>query len=112
MGAVMKRIYGCFDEATPSMLVIGNILFVLVLGLIDYYTGIELSFSIFYLLPVSIMSWYVGKCSGVLCSIVSAIVWFTILGIRQRMQISTWKCCSPGFPRFGGNTQRICRVGL
>ncbi|MCJ7626226.1 MAG: hypothetical protein MUO76_22270 [Anaerolineaceae bacterium] len=72
----MKQIIRYFDDAGPPVLATGSIVFVLFLGLVDHYTGIEFSFSIFYLLPISISSWYVGKNTGIVTSIVSAIVWF------------------------------------
>lgn len=46
------------------------------LGVVDYLTGSELSFSIFYLLPVSLAAWFVGKRAGVLISALSALAWF------------------------------------
>jgi len=48
---------------------------VLLLGLIDYLTGPEVAFSLFYLLPVSVITWVVGRTAGVLISIASAGAW-------------------------------------
>jgi diguanylate cyclase (GGDEF)-like protein len=47
----------------------------LVLGILDYITGYELSFSVFYLLPVAIATWYIGVGAGLLLSWVSAAIW-------------------------------------
>ncbi len=52
------------------------ILLVIFLGLIDYYTTSEISFSIFYLLPITFVSWYTGKWYGVIFSILCAVIWF------------------------------------
>lgn len=49
---------------------------VFLLGTIDYATGVEFSFSIFYILPIAVGSWYVGRHAGVLFSIESIIIWF------------------------------------
>jgi len=46
-----------------------------VVGLVDYLTGYEISFSLFYLIPVSIMAWFTGRRYGIAASIVSAMVW-------------------------------------
>lgn len=46
------------------------------LGLIDYFTGYEYSFSLFYLIPIAMVVWFVGKWFGIYAVIVSAIVWF------------------------------------
>lgn len=50
---------------------------VLVLGLIDYITGFELSFSFFYLLPITIVAWTAGRQAGLAFSVLCASIWFT-----------------------------------
>ncbi|GAB3015258.1 hypothetical protein GCM10027098_07110 [Bowmanella dokdonensis] len=44
-------------------------------GLLDIVTGYELAFSLFYLLPVSLAAWFVGKRFGLATSVVSALAW-------------------------------------
>jgi signal transduction histidine kinase len=46
-----------------------------IVGLIDYLTGHEISFSVFYLLGVSLAVWFVGKWCGALVSVLSVAVW-------------------------------------
>lgn len=48
---------------------------VMLLGLVDYFTGYEVSFSLFYLLPIAAASWFIGRAAGVLISILSAVSW-------------------------------------
>ncbi len=50
---------------------------VFVLGFIDYLTGFELSFSFFYLIPVTMIAWAVGRNQGLTFSVLSASVWLT-----------------------------------
>jgi DMSO reductase anchor subunit len=47
-------------------------------GTLDYFSGYELSFSIFYLVPISITSWYAGKRLGIFLCIVSAATWLLV----------------------------------
>lgn len=47
----------------------------LALGWLDYVTGYELGFFIFYSIPVAITAWYVGRLPAVLMSFASALVW-------------------------------------
>ena len=47
----------------------------LALGWLDYFTGYELGFFIFYSIPVSITAWYAGRFPAILMSIASALVW-------------------------------------
>lgn len=50
---------------------------VAILGIIDYLTGFELSFSFFYLIPVTMAAWALGRNTGLAFSTLSAVVWFT-----------------------------------
>ncbi len=47
------------------------------LGIIDHTTGYEVAFSIFYLLPIFIVSWYSGRGQGLIIACLSAAVWLT-----------------------------------
>jgi hypothetical protein len=49
---------------------------VLALGYIDYATGYEFGFFVFYFLPIAIAAWKLGFTSSCLISILSSIVWF------------------------------------
>jgi len=51
-------------------------LLLVVVGAIDYITGVEVSFSALYLVPVALGAWVLGRRTGVFFSIVSAIVWY------------------------------------
>lgn len=53
----------------------GEIALVLCVGVFDLWTGPELSFSIFYLLPVYLAVWLLDQWAGVLISVVSAVIW-------------------------------------
>jgi signal transduction histidine kinase len=45
------------------------------IGLVDYLTGFEIMFSVFYLLVVALATWYVGRGFGLLMSVLSIVVW-------------------------------------
>jgi len=45
------------------------------LGALDYITGTEASFALFYLFPVALASWWLGIRAGIVASVLSAIVW-------------------------------------
>lgn len=54
------------------------LILVLVVGTADFLTGFEISFSIFYLLPVMLTTWYVGMPAGIVLAVISAIVWLLV----------------------------------
>jgi diguanylate cyclase (GGDEF)-like protein len=52
-----------------------SLMLVLLLGVLDYLSGFEFSFSLFYLLPVALAAWYVNRDLAFLISIFSALTW-------------------------------------
>jgi diguanylate cyclase (GGDEF)-like protein len=54
------------------------VLLIAAVGALDYATGYEISFSVFYLLPVSVAAWYLGSIPGLLVSGASAATWLNV----------------------------------
>jgi len=42
---------------------------------VDYLTGFSVSLSVFYLIPISMVVWYVGRTAGIVVGGLCAIVW-------------------------------------
>jgi K+-sensing histidine kinase KdpD len=57
--------------------VIIAVVVVFILGWMDWLTGYELNFFLFYFIPILIGAWFVGLGSAVSLSVFSALVWFT-----------------------------------
>jgi diguanylate cyclase (GGDEF)-like protein len=53
-----------------------SIILVALIAIVDYLTGDEISFSIFYVVPIIIMAWYLGRIAGIVTSFVSAAAWY------------------------------------
>src|SRR5262249_23228470 len=49
--------------------------FLLFIGFVDFLTGFEVFFSVFYLLAVGVGTWFVGRSFGVILSVLSAAAW-------------------------------------
>jgi hypothetical protein len=45
-----------------------------IIGLVDYITGYEIGLSVFYLGPVAMCTWFISRRSGVLMSVLGAIM--------------------------------------
>ncbi len=59
----------------------------------DYLTGVELSFSIFYLVAISIATWFAGRNSGLFISIISVGCWLAgdlAAGARYSSHFVPW----------------------
>ncbi len=55
-----------------------SLVLVVALGAIDHVTGYEISFSLFYLVPISLAAWYGSLRQGILLGVVSATVWLIV----------------------------------
>jgi diguanylate cyclase (GGDEF)-like protein len=66
-----------FEKLSKPFLVITGFALIGGVGVLDFLTGYELAFSLFYLFPVSLLAWLVSQRLGVLASFVSACVWLT-----------------------------------
>ncbi|WP_336942900.1 GGDEF domain-containing protein [Acinetobacter modestus] len=71
MERTLERLFA-HNPAIRRLLII---LITTVLGIIDLVTGYEYSFSVFYLLPVSIAAWYDHAKITVVTILISAITW-------------------------------------
>jgi signal transduction histidine kinase len=54
---------------------VAGLLAVVLLGYADYLTGPDISFALFYLIPLSLVAWTCGRWSGFILSVISAAVW-------------------------------------
>jgi K+-sensing histidine kinase KdpD len=70
------------NRKPKSYLIALGIILLILIGIIHYMEAVmtkgELSFSIFYLLPILLVSWYVKLRAGIIMSFVCAVVWEVI----------------------------------
>jgi len=75
----MLQIVKRLENRSRIVLIAIALLIIAVIGLVDYLTGHEISFSVFYLLGVALAVWLIGKWFGALVSVLSVAVW--VVGI-------------------------------
>jgi diguanylate cyclase (GGDEF)-like protein len=63
------------ETSGKSFIILLSLLQIVVLGVMDYQTGFEISFSVFYLFPVAFTAWYGGKKTALFVSLTSAATW-------------------------------------
>ena len=62
-------------NCSKSIFISFGIFLVLVIGVIRYLTGPELALSLFFLFPIALVTWQVGRWAGILISIASTLSW-------------------------------------
>ena len=67
---------------------------VFLLGVVDWLTGYELSFFVFYYIPISVGAWFLGPGASVALAVLSALVWsgadFLSGHIRSSYILAVW----------------------
>jgi signal transduction histidine kinase len=62
-------------EQSKVVITITGLMLIVLLGVLDYMTGPQISFSVFYLLPISLVTWLTNRQGGIFSAIISAITW-------------------------------------
>lgn len=66
----------CLDTRFSKGLSLLGFGLISLVGLADYLTGYEISITLFYLIPIFLVTWFINKWTGVLAALVSSIAWF------------------------------------
>lgn len=75
----MQRDIDAFLSArSREQIAASSLALVAFIGASDYLTGYELAFSIFYLVPVGLGTWYAGPRIGISVCLVSAATWLVV----------------------------------
>jgi PAS domain S-box-containing protein len=69
------NIFDYLNRRSKTSLMILGFLLVVVIGALDYWTGAEVSFSIFYLIPIALVTWFAGRENGILVAVAGAATW-------------------------------------
>jgi len=71
----LTRLIKFFARQSKPILVVFSYLIVCFIGIIDYLTGAEIAFSIFYVVPVAIATLSTSRKHGLIISFVAGAVW-------------------------------------
>lgn len=72
----MKITHALEKLSEPFWAVVG-LVFVVLVGIINYLAGYEVEFSLFFLIPISLVTWFASTRLAIAISIISAIAWYT-----------------------------------
>ncbi len=77
MEKFLWKVQHTLEELDDRILLVLLVGLSILLGYLDYLSGFEFSFSLFYLFPVMVAAWFVNQKSAVYLSFFSTIVWYT-----------------------------------
>ena len=63
------------EKQNKSLLVFAGFILIGIIGFIDYLTGHEFAFSVFYVLPIFLVTWFTNRRLGLVTSVASTIIW-------------------------------------
>ena len=72
------NVIGFLNERSRTFLLTTSLVLVVSLGLLNYFAGPDVSFLIFYVLPVFLASWFVGRSAGLWMCLASGLTWVVV----------------------------------
>jgi len=73
---VMKAVIHFLEKQNRLFWGMMGVIFVILVGCVDYRTGHELNIEFFYLVPIFLVTWFAGGRLGLVISATSAVTWF------------------------------------
>jgi signal transduction histidine kinase len=71
----MTRLLSHLERQPRATTIVAALAIVVIVGVVDYLTGYEISLSVFYLVAIAMGTWFVGRRFGWLVSVLSVISW-------------------------------------
>jgi len=71
----MINLLAGLEKQSKTFIVFMGVVLIGIIGFIDYLTGNNFSFSVFYVLPIFLVTWFTNQQLGFLVSFASAIAW-------------------------------------
>src|ERR1017187_3551465 len=90
-------------------------LLLLLVGWLDYITGYELGFFVFYTVPIGVAAWYLGRWPGIWVALGATIAWWladTLAGAKYSSRFSFWWNSTVHFSAFVINAVTIAKIKL
>ncbi len=75
---MLARIKTALDQRSPAQVTALGLAIVGLLGIFDYLSGYEMSFSIFYLAPIVLVTWYTKKWTAYTLCMICALTWLLV----------------------------------
>lgn len=65
------------EKQNKYFFIVTGLLVIGIIGVLDYLTGAEFAFSLFYVIPITYITWFTDKKFGLITCLISALVWLS-----------------------------------
>jgi len=72
------NLFGWLNRRSKASLVVSGLSLVLLIGLVDFFTPVSISDMPFYLVPILMGTWFVGRRAGILFAVTATLVWSAV----------------------------------
>jgi len=100
---------------TQFFIFTGCLLLMMMLGWVDYITGYELGFFVFYTVPIGLAAWYLGRWPGIVVAMGATIAWWLADALAGAKYSSRFSFCwnsTIHFSAFVINAVTIAKIKL
>ncbi len=87
---ILQRLTALVERRSQKSLIVGAVLLTVLLGWLDFQTGVEIHFLLLYLIPIFFGSWFVSKRVGIHLAFFASLVWFVVDLLGGRSYSSAW----------------------
>lgn len=81
---------GAKSQAARAVILAVGLALTLGVGFLDYHTGYEISFSVFYMAPTAFLAWKGGRGAGLIGAVAGAAVWLHVEVISGHTFSQPW----------------------
>jgi serine phosphatase RsbU (regulator of sigma subunit) len=92
------RVFGVFSTMPAPVVFAAGLTIVLAVGVVDYVTGPVLSLTVFYLVPIALVAWLLGRGAGTALALIACLTtgvadWLASAAVK-RPPVSYWNDAS------------------
>ncbi|HXF76825.1 MAG TPA: diguanylate cyclase [Methylomirabilota bacterium] len=87
---MLKRLSAKLKRISKRAIALLGVALVIAIGVVDFATGLELHVTLFYFLPIALVSWFVSRRAGILTGVLCTLTWLAANYLGGRRYSSHW----------------------
>ena len=87
---MIRTLLSRLEQTSKPVIALLGIYLVIVIGMVDFATGLELHLMFFYLFPIALLSWFVDPRAGILTGVLCTLTWLVANYLSGRRYSSDW----------------------